>query len=279
MRQYIVKSGDTLSAIAKRCYGNASRAKAIAKANGIKNPNQIKVGWKLMLSDLSSLEPASEVSPVQLPATSKDKSFRVAESQLAEIMKTTAEMTEYCEAVNACLQRYMINTPLRAAHFLAQIAHESGGFRYVEENLNYSAHALKSVFGKYFKDATLVSNYAQRPHKIANRVYANRMGNGSERSGDGWRYRGRGLIQLTGKANYTQYADARQIDVIATPELVSEDAMFATDVAGWYWDNRGLNRYADNDDIRAITKRINGGGNGIKDCQFYLHRAKVAFQV
>ena len=94
-------------------------------------------------------------------------------------------MTQYCDAVHACLQRYAINTPLRAAHFLAQVAYESGGFRYVEENLNYSASALKSVFGKYFQDDALASDYARQPQKIANRVYANRMGNGNEYSGDG----------------------------------------------------------------------------------------------
>jgi putative chitinase len=279
MKQYVVKSGDTLSAIAKRYYGNASQAKNIAKANGIKNPNQIKMGWKLVLPGLPSAQSSPDVSPSQPPPTSKDAGFRVTESQLAEIMKTTAEVTQYCEAVNACLQRYEINTPLRAAHFLAQIAHESGGFRYVEENLNYSENALKSVFGKYFKDNALASDYARRPQKIANRVYANRMGNGSEGSGDGWRYRGRGLIQLTGKSNYTQYADARQVDVVQTPDLVATEPMLATDVAGWYWDSRALNRYADNDDIRAITKRINGGYNGLKDRQFYLNRAKDALRV
>ncbi len=279
MNQHIVRSGDTLNEIAKRYYGNVSRAKDIAKANGIKNPSHIKVGWKLVLPALSSLELASDGPPAPPPRTSKDKGFQVAESQLAAIMKTTAEVTEYCEAINACFQRYEVNTPLRAAHFLAQIAHESGGFRYVEENLNYSANALKSVFGKYFKDDTLASDYARRPQKIANRVYANRMGNGSERSGDGWRYRGRGLIQLTGKSNYIEYADARQVDVIQTPDLVAGDPMLATDVAGWYWDRRDLNRYADNDDLRAITKRINGGYNGLKDRQFYLNRAKEAFRV
>ncbi len=282
MKQHIVKSGDTLNAIAKRYYGHASRAKDIAKANGIKNPNQIKVGWKLVLPDMSSLELPSDTVPTPAqPAVqdeSKDEGFRVSASQLADIMKTTAEVTAYCEAVNACLQRYDINTPLRAAHFLAQVAHESGGFRYVEENLNYSAHALKSVFGKYFKDDTLVSNYARHPQKIANRVYANRMGNGSERSGDGWRYRGRGLIQLTGKSNYTQYAEARCVDVVQTPDLVAKDPTLATDVAGWYWDSRTLNRYADNDDLRAITKRINGGYHGLKDRQFYLNRAKNALR-
>jgi putative chitinase len=133
------------------------------------------------------------------------------------------------------------------------------------------------VFSNYFQDDAIASDYARQPQKIANRVYANRMGNGSELSGDGWRYRGRGLIQLTGKSNYTQYADARQVDVVQTPDLVATDPILATDVAGWYWKSRDLNRYADNDDIRAITKRINGGYNGLEDRQGYLQRAKGVF--
>jgi putative chitinase len=279
MNQHVVKSGDTLSAIAKQYYGDTSRAKDIAKANGIENPDRIQVGWTLVLPDLSASAPTSEAPSSQPRGTSKDEGFRVTQSQLEAIMTTTAEVTQYCDAVNACLQRYEINTALRAAHFLAQVAHESGGFRYIEENLNYSAEALKSVFGKYFQDDALASDYARQPQKIANRVYADRMGNGSEVSGDGWRYRGRGLIQLTGKSNYTQYADSRQVDVVQTPDLVATDPILATDVAGWYWESRELNRYADNDDIRTITKRINGGYNGLEDRQGYLNRAKGAFGV
>ncbi|ETX02826.1 LysM peptidoglycan-binding domain-containing protein [Candidatus Entotheonella palauensis] len=283
MKQHVVQSGDTLNTIAKQYYVDVRRAKDIARANGIKNPNQIKVGWRLVLPNVSPPQTISATSPAKpkpQPASKhKTEGIRITESQLAEIMKTTAEMTQYCEAVNTCLQHYNINTPLRAAHFLAQIAHESGGFRYLEENLNYSANALKSMFGKYFKDDRLASDYARQPHKIANRVYANRMGNGNERSGDGWRYRGRGLIQLTGKTYYSQYADDRQVDVVQTPNLVASDPMLATDVAGWYWDSRALNQYADNDDMRAITKRINGGHHGLKDRQFYLNRAKNALGV
>jgi len=279
MNQYVIKAGDTLNAIAKRYYGDTSRAKDIANANGIQNPDLIEAGQMLVLPDFSSLKSTSEAISSPLQPTSQEAVFRVTQSQLEAMMKTTAEVTQYCDAVNACLQRYEINTPLRAAHFLAQVAHESGGFRYVEENLNYSANALKSVFGKYFQDDALASDYARQPQKIANRVYANRMGNDGEHSGDGWRYRGRGLIQLTGKANYTQYADARQVDVVQTPDLVATDPRLATDVAGWYWDSRDLNRYADNDDIRAITKRINGGYNGLEDRQDYLDRAKGAFGV
>ena len=278
MQKYMVQPGDTLNTIAMAYYGHANRAKDIAKANGIKNPRRIKAGWKLVLPDISPALSTSEASSPFSPRTATDAGFRITESQLAEIMNATTEVVQYCEAVNACLQRYEINTPLRAAHFLAQVAHESGGLRCVEENLDYGENALKSVYGKYFKDNSLASHYAGRPQKIANRVYAHRMGNGGERSGDGWRYRGRGLIPLTGKANYADYADDRHVDVVQDPDQVAENPMLATDVAGWYWNSQTLNRLADNDDIRAITKRICGACEGLKDRLFYLKRAKNALQ-
>ena len=161
-----------------------------------------------------------------------------------------------------------INTPLRLAHFLAQLAHESGWFKYNKENLNYSANALRKVFRKYFPSQDLAESYARQPEKIANRVYANRMENGSEESGDGWKYRGRGLIQLTGKANYQSYSKDRGIDFVATPDKVAEPR-WALDSAAWFWNKRSLNAYADQDDVLTITKRINGGTNGLehrKEC-------------
>ena len=278
MQKYMVQPGDTLNTIAKAYYGHANRAKDIARANGIRNPRHIKAGWKLVLPDISPALSTSEASPSSSLRDASDEGFRVTESQLADIMKTTADVMHYCEAVNACLQRYTINTPLRAAHFLAQVAHESGGLRSVEENLAYGENDLKAVYSQYFKDDSLTSGYAGRPQKIANRVYANRLGNGGEHSGDGWRYRGRGLIPLTGKANYIDYADARHVDVVKDPDQVAVSPMLATDVAGWYWDSRALNRFADNDDIRAITKRIHGGCEGLKEREFYLQRAKDALQ-
>lgn len=161
---------------------------------------------------------------------------------------------------------FAINTPLRLAHFLAQVAHESGGFKFTVENLNYSAQGLKKVFGRYFP-GNLADSYARQPQKIASRVYANRMGNGNEASQDGWKYRGRGYIQLTGKANYEEFHAFVSDDILANPDLVATKYPLLS--AAWFWKDRSLNELADkgaNDaTVRAITRRVNGGENGFAD--------------
>lgn len=178
----------------------------------------------------------------------------------AELAKKWAEpLTKTCE-------QFEINTPERIAGFLSQIAHESGNFRYIKENLNYGAPGLRSVFGKYFTDDSQANAYARQPEKIANKVYANRMGNGDEKSGDGYRYCGRGLIQLTGKDNYTAFGNATGIDAVDNPAIVETPAVAALS-AGWFWDTRKLNGYADQKDVVGMTKRINGGINGLDDRQ------------
>jgi putative chitinase len=173
---------------------------------------------------------------------------------------------KWVDALNATCERYQIDTPLRVAGFLSQVGHESGGFKFTSENLNYSAQALRAIFGKYFVDDSQALAYARQPEKIANRVYASRMGNGDEKSGDGFKYRGRGLIQLTGKDNYTAFSNASGVDAVNRPELVElPDA--ASLSAGWFWDTRHLNNYADAQDVLGMTKRVNGGTNGIGDRQ------------
>jgi putative chitinase len=163
---------------------------------------------------------------------------------------------------------FELNTPLRLAHFLGQCSHESMGFKVTQENLNYSSDALKRVFGKYFPD-DLADDYARQPEKIANRVYANRMGNGDEDSGDGWSYHGRGYIQLTGKDNYQSFGDTldSSIDIIGNPDLVSTDYPLLS--AGWFFHTNGLQKIADigatDDVVTKITKRINGGINGLAE--------------
>jgi putative chitinase len=147
--------------------------------------------------------------------------------------------------------------------FLAQIGHESGDLKYTEENLNYSGERLLVVFPKYFGWVD-VGLYARKPEKIANRVYANRMGNGPEASGDGYRYRGRGLIQLTGFNNYSEYAKSLGIGVKETADYVSTP-IGAVSSAGWFWKTRGLNAIADPGDILTSTKIINGGTNGLAE--------------
>jgi putative chitinase len=178
------------------------------------------------------------------------------------------------------LQREMdksqINTPLRISHFIAQVAHESGSLRFVEENLNYSAKALLAVFGRHFNRIS-AERCARKPEEIANIVYANRMGNGNTDSGDGWNFRGRGLIQLTGRDNYTKLSKAYGEDYVDNPDRVARDSDCAVQAACWFWTENGLNEYADKDDVKAITRRINGGYNGLEQREEFLARAKRYF--
>jgi putative chitinase len=163
--------------------------------------------------------------------------------------------------------KFQINTPLRLAHFLAQCGHESGGFRVTQENLNYSAKGLAGIFKKYFPTEAAATPYARQPQKIANKVYANRMANGSEASGDGFKFRGRGYIQLTGRDNYTQFGKAIGEDMAANPDAVS--SKYALLSAAWFWSKNGLNKLADagstDATVTSITKRVNGGTIGLAD--------------
>jgi putative chitinase len=188
----------------------------------------------------------------------------------------TAE--KWIDALNEAADTYEIDTPLRQAHWLAQCAHESGHFRFVSENLNYSADALVRTFRKYFPTLDAARPYARQPVRIAAKVYANRMGNGSEATRDGWTYRGRGLIQLTGKDNYVAFGEeiGRVDDVLATPELISEPDLAALSAA-WFWHRNGLNALADADDVEAVTRRINGGVNGLAERQRLLDQACSVF--
>ena len=170
---------------------------------------------------------------------------------------------------------FNINTPLRQAAFLAQCAHESREFTTTEENLNYSADRLLKVFPKYFKSLEQATLYARNPRSIASYIYANRMGNGAESSGDGYRYRGRGYIQLTGHDNYMQYAAATATDALNNPDLVSSPDGAALS-AGWFWSKNGLNLLADKEDMLSITRRINGGLNGLQERMAYYHQARSA---
>src|SRR5690554_2134638 len=175
---------------------------------------------------------------------------------------------ELAKKYKTLLSKHGITTPLRLAHFFAQLHHESG-LKPIEENLRYSAKRLLEVFPKYFNKEQ-AEWYEMKEMEIANRVYANRMGNGNEASGDGWKYRGRGFIQLTGKDNYTKLSDATGICYVQNPDLLlnEADAMIS---ALWFWNKNNLNRYADLDDIRTITRRINGGYNGLKDRERLLN--------
>lgn len=176
-------------------------------------------------------------------------------------------------------EKFGITTKTRAAMFLAQVAHETGELSALTENLNYSAEGLLRTFPKYFTKSN-VGYYARKPQKIGNRVYANRMGNGSEGSGDGYRYRGRGCFQLTGREMYQRYNDSPLCngDLMSHPEWLSQFPG-AVKSALWYWQMKGLNKYADKGDFRGLTKAINGGYNGLESRQVYFEKAKKVFGI
>lgn len=178
------------------------------------------------------------------------------------------------EQIPAVASKFEINTALRLAHFLSQCAHESGGFKFVTENLNYSADGLKKVFGKYFTQPGLAEAYARKPEKIASRVYGGRMGNGNEASMDGWKYRGRGYIQLTGKSNYTTFDAFVDDDIVNNPDLVATKYPLLS--AAWFFHKNGINSISDKGAtdaiVTSVTKRVNGGTNGLADRLKYFNK-------
>ena len=173
------------------------------------------------------------------------------------------------DAIPDTAAKFGITTPLRLAHFLAQCGHESGGFRAVQENLNYGAKGLLGIFGKYFKTIAQATAYERKPEKIANLVYANRMGNGNEASGEGWKYRGRGYIQLTGKENYKAFDATVPEDITSNPDLVATKYALAS--AGFFFKKNNLWSICDKgsspDVVTLVTKRVNGGTIGLADRQ------------
>ena len=204
--------------------------------------------------------------------------FNFTQAQLAQLIPGNPYVDHWYEALCTILPDYGIDTPQRVASFLAQCAHESGEFRALKENLNYRPETLRKIFPKYFPNDELARQYASMPNKqeaIASRVYANRMGNGPEESGDGYRYCGRGLIQLTGKQNYQAFADSIETPVEELPEYL---ATFegAVQSACWFWETNNLNQFADTGDILTMTKRINGGTIGLDDrIKHYQHALQV----
>ena len=182
---------------------------------------------------------------------------------LSALAPTNKNIDIWVQAMNTILPKYDIVTPKRLAAFLAQTVHESAGFTAVRENLNYSAQGLMKTWPARFNQ-TNAATYARQPEKIANKVYANRMGNGDEASGDGWRYRGRGLIQTTGKANYTKLAQYIKKSLEETIEYC-ETVEGAVESACFYWASNNLNAIADTGDMAALTRRINGGVIGLAD--------------
>jgi putative chitinase len=204
--------------------------------------------------------------------------FEFTQAKFTEIIGKNPYADHWFKALAQILPDYDINTSSRVAAFLAQTAHESGGYRAIKENLNYKAATLRKIFPKYFPDDATANHYASLPNKaeaIANKVYGGRMGNGPEESGDGYRYCGRGLIQLTGKDNYTRYAQSLEISVEEAQEhLTTFEGCVQS--AAWFWEANNLNQWADKGDILTLTKRINGGTIGLEDrIKHYNHALHV----
>ncbi len=196
-------------------------------------------------------------------------------SELQQLIPKNPYIKQWHQALAQLLPEYEINTPQRIAAFIAQCAHESGGFTALKENLNYRAVTLRKIFPKYFPTDEMAQRYAGKQAEIANLVYANRMGNGPPESGDGYRYCGRGLIQLTGKDNYSWFAASIQISVEEAARYL-ETFEGAAQSACWFWETNNLNKWADQGDILTLTKRINGGTIGLDDrIKHYNHALHV----
>lgn len=204
--------------------------------------------------------------------------MQLTKEQLKQLLPKNPYIDQWYGALSQLLPDYEINTPQRVAAFIAQCSHESAGFTALRENLNYKWQSLRKIFPKYFPSDELAQEYANKPNKqeaIANRVYANRMGNGPESSGDGWRFCGRGLIQLTGRDNYSWFAASLGISVEEASDYL-QTFEGAAQSACWFWETNGLNRWADAGDILTLTKRINGGTIGLDDrIKHYNHALHV----
>jgi putative chitinase len=179
---------------------------------------------------------------------------------------------EWVDALNETFAKFDISTPLRQASFVGQCGHECGSFKVLEENLNYRAETLMKLWKSRFPTIEVANEYAKNPKKIANKVYSSRMGNRDEASGDGYRFRGRGCIQLTGHANYFHAGQACGVDFVMEPDLVATPR-YAAMTAGWFWNTHKLNQYADTRDYLTMTKKINGGTIGLNDRIKHINHA------
>ena len=234
--------------------GTDKAVKAWQQANGLTADGIVgDATWAKMFGDGGA---APAAAPVAIPASDfklANLKGHVPDAVIAQIPDTAA--------------KFNITTPLRLAHFLAQCGHESGGFKAVSENLNYGAKGLRGIFGKYFSTDALAAQYERKPEKIANRVYSSRMGNGDEASGEGWKFRGRGYIQLTGKSNYAAFDKTVEDDIVANPDLVANKYPLAS--AAFFFDSNKLwsicDKGADTATVTAVTKRVNGGTIGLDD--------------
>jgi putative chitinase len=233
--------------------GTEAKVKEWQAANGLAADGIVgPASW----SKLMGGAPAPAAAPVAIPASQfklANLKGHVPDTVIAQIPDTAA--------------KFGITTPLRLAHFLAQCGHESGGFKAVQENLNYGAKGLRGIFAKYFPTDAKALEYERKPEKIANLVYGNRMGNGAEATGEGYKFRGRGYIQLTGKENYSRFDKTVDEDIVSNPDLVATKYPLAS--AAFFFQSNGLwaicDKGADDATVTSVTKRVNGGTIGLAD--------------
>jgi len=206
--------------------------------------------------------------------------FDFTADKLAKLIKKNKNPQEWFEGLYEQLPKFAIVSPARVAGFISQCQHESADFTILTENLNYSAKGLRGIFGKYFPNDAIAKQYERKPEMIANRVYSGRMGNGPEASGDGWTFRGRGVVQLTGRANYTQcsrdlFGDDTLVD---EPDLLATEPEYAILSACWFWHKNRLNDICDRGDVVLLSKKINGGTIGLADRIHHWNDAIAVFE-
>ena len=265
-----VTSASITILVSPNSYTNPTETQIIPeRIKPVKYPQQAVPKSELPVTKKSEVPIVPEVPPVKVVPeehfanTTNESCFTLPMLKAAAPASKESVLTKFLPGFNKICNKYNINTQLRKAHFLAQTAHESGGFNLVQEGLNYSASGLLATFPKYFNSSN-VDSYARQPEKIANHVYANRMGNGDETSGDGYTYRGRGLIQLTGKDNYTRFGNSVGLSLSETVAYL-ETTDGAVESAAWYWNSRTINSPADANNIKKVTKLVNGGQIGLDD--------------
>lgn len=259
---YQIQPGDTLSRIAAT--QRLSLADLLTANRQITSPDKVQVGQVITIP--VAVAPPAIASSGSRPATGSTAPSQAVNALNLAVLKAQIA-PEVLAQIPAIIDKFKIDTPLKMAHFLAQCAHESGNFKFVTENLNYSASALKSCFGKYFTTDALCESYARKPEAIAARVYASRMGNGNEASKDGWNFRGRGYIQLTGKSNYGAFARFVSDDIMATPDLVAQKYPLLS-AAWFFYANKLIDMSAlgaTDAVVTMVTKVVNGGTTGLAE--------------
>lgn len=268
---YTVQSGDSVGKICRQFYADSSYFQLLADFNKLESAASIFVGQTLKIPPLQALlalNSNTEHNYVPLTEELLIKAFNIDSSDESHV----AAIQRFLPALNELCPRYGICGIRRQAHFLAQVAHESALFSATEENLNYSRDGLLRTFSNYVSEDD-ADTLARNPELIANKVYANRIGNGDEKSKDGWNFRGRGLIQLTGRANYQafnlayQSCSNNQQDLISQPDLVCMDPNAAVFSAVWFWTIKQLNHTADTKNVEVVTKIVNGGTHGLAERQ------------